>query len=174
MKLVAADVLEHEVGVGVEPEKLELDLLLCAQGEAPVSHGVRGAVEPERLALRCRQPGDVAEVGGLIGDLHRVGAGLGPLAAGLDVVGLGLGRGEGELRVLADAPVFVPGVDDEVAIGVVEAAQHGVAESPRAGVVALDVDDVGAPGHELDGEPVEVPGGLDLAGGSSRRRKPIR
>ena len=64
-------------------------------------------------------------------------------------------------------PPAGPGARNLVAVGVVEAPQCRILQGAAAAVGALEVNDVGLASDELDGEPVEILGGLDFAGSGS-------
>ena len=101
---------------------------------------------------------------------------VGPLAVGpgpgRDVVRAGLGRGEGPPAVVGPAPVVVRGAGEQVALRIVDAAQVRVAQGAVSRGAAPQIDGVGAPRHQLDGEPVAVARALDVAGGRLADRDP--
>ena len=195
----AVPVLQVQVGVGILLAEVELYRLRLAQREAVIVHRVRAAVEraPVPCPVQPREVAQVDRAGGRrvgirgrrrrlrllpvgAGDCrvrvhplrhpHRVGAGVLALAARGDVVGAALARGEGQTGVVALAAVLSPGIVDALAGAVEEPVQHRVAQRAPAAVVPLDVDDIGPARHQLDGEPVDVPPGLDLAGGRAAHR----
>ena len=171
----AVRILQMEVGIGVLAPQGERHLPRFAQREAVVVRPVVPPVHRIPVGPRPVQRREVAKVGGAgrrrvgIGRRHphRVAAGVAAVAARSDVMGAGLGRGEGQTRVGVLAAIVVAGPGDALAVGVVQPAQHRVPQRTAAAGRPHQVDDVGAARHQLDGEPVDVVPLLDLTRGTA-------
>ena len=83
-----------------------------------------------------------------------------------------LGRREGHPAVVALASVVVRRVGNPVALGIVNAAQIRIAQRAVVSGTASQIDDVGAPRHQLDGEPVLLARRADGARGRVAHRHP--
>ena len=121
--------------------------------------GERIALLPEDRRLRHHDTGRRH-----VGHRHLVGALAGRVGAGRDVVGAALRCGERHPAVDAVASVVVRRAPNEVARGIVNAAQIGIAERAVARRAALQVDPVGLARLQLHREPVAVPRSPDRAG----------
>ena len=133
------------------------------------SGGLRHRLPRGRLKWGC---GRLRRGRRVVHHLHLVG----PLAVGerpgRDVVRAALACGEGHPAVVGAAPVVVRGAGDQVAVGVVDAAQVRVAQGAVFGRAAPQIDGVGAPRDQLDREPVPVVRGLELSRRGAADRDP--